>query len=93
MNPQQNTIKASDGTPLDPSVVLLAKSIAHVETGGKYDARGRSGEYGKYQFTQPKWRALAGKYLGNPDADVTDPVNQDKSIYYGILEDKQARLS
>lgn len=87
MNPQ-NTIQARDGTQLDPSVVALAKSMGDVESGGKYDAQGKSGEYGKYQYTEPTWHEEAGKYLGNQDADIKDPTNQDKVVYYKILDKK-----
>lgn len=92
MNPSQSTTQASDGTPLDPSVVALAKSIRKAESNDDYTSPGKSGEYGAYQFTEPMWRNAAQKYLGNADADVRDPRNQDKVAYYQILEDKQAGL-
>jgi len=84
------TIQAKDGTPLDPSVVALAKSIRKVESGGKYDVAGGSGEYGAYQYTPDTWKADAKKYLGDENADIKDPVNQDKVAYHSILEKKQA---
>lgn len=91
--PTQNTSQASDGTPLDPSALALTKSIGTVESNNTYTAKGKSGEYGRYQFTQPTWRQYAGKYLGNPDADVTDPVNQDKVAYYAVKAMKDSGLN
>lgn len=91
--PQTNNIQANDGTPLDPSVVALAKSIRQEESGGNYTEKGKSGEYGAYGFTQPTWKMLAGKYLGNANANINDPTAQDKVAYYAMLADKQAGLS
>jgi len=89
----ENQTLSKDGTQLDPSVVALAKAMRRAESNENYSAPGKSGEYGAYQFTEPTWKAWAGKYLNNPNADVRDPVNQDKVAYYRILERKQAGLT
>lgn len=87
MNP--TTTKAKDGTPLDASVVALARSIRDIESGSKYDARGKSAEYGAYQYTEPTWKSDAQRYLGDSNADITNPQNQDKVMYYKILDQKK----
>lgn len=70
---------------IDPSIVNLAKAIGQSESGGKYDAKGKSGEYGAYQFTKPTWTAWATKFLGDGNAEMT-PENQDKVAYSQIKE-------
>lgn len=70
---------------LDPSITALAKAIGKSESGGNYTAKGKSGEYGAYQFTKPTWTTWAGKFLGDPNAEMT-PENQDKVAYSQIKE-------
>ena len=47
---------------LDQDAVNLAKAIRQTESGGNFNARGKSGEFGAYQFTEPTWNAYASKY-------------------------------
>lgn len=44
---------------LDQDAVNLAKSIRQVESGGKFDASGKSGEHGAYQFMPDTWDAYS----------------------------------
>lgn len=85
MNPNQ-PIQSSTGEQLDPTVVNLAKSIRQVESGGNYGAVGKSREVGAYQYTPETWKAYATKYLGDPNANIHNPINQDKAAYYAIKE-------
>lgn len=73
-------------TQLDPQVVTLAKALRSVESGGNFSARGGSGEYGAYQYTKPTWQATAQKYLGDANADIRDPKNQNKATYLKLKE-------
>lgn len=68
MNPQTTQPQNSKApVSLDQQAVNLAKSIRHVETSGTPDpftAKGKSGEYGAYQYTAPTWQTLSQKHLG-----------------------------
>ncbi len=55
----------------------LMNAIKQVESGGRYGAKGASGEKGAYQFMESSWKAWAKKYLGKETAPMT-PANQDK---------------
>lgn len=44
-------------TQLDPDIVNLAKATRDVESGTNFTAKGKSGEYGAYQYTEPTWDA------------------------------------
>lgn len=70
---------------LDQSVVKIAQAIRKVESNGRYDAAGGSGEGGAYQFMPSTWKSWAGKYLGDPNAKM-DKINQNKVAYYKIKE-------
>ena len=74
---------------LDARVVALAKAIRQHESGGNYQAKGGSGEFGAYQFMPATWRGWAKKYLGNAGAKMTR-INQNKVAYYRIKEWKDA---
>lgn len=71
--------------PLDAEAKRLALAIRNRESGGNYTAKGKSGEWGAYQYTQPTWKAWAGKHLGDPNADLT-PENQNQVAYKQIKE-------
>ena len=67
---------------LDPSVVNLAKAIGQSESGGKYDAKGKSGEYGAYQYTPTTWASDSHKYLGSVvPLEQATPAQQDEVAY------------
>lgn len=56
------------GNQLDPQVMNLAKAIRSTETTGQkdpYSAKGKSGEYGAYQYTKDTWDKDAKQFLGN----------------------------
>jgi uncharacterized protein YoaH (UPF0181 family) len=55
----------------------IASAIKQVESGGNYQAKGASGEFGAYQFMPSSWGAWASKYLGDRNAPMTKD-NQDK---------------
>lgn len=81
-NPQ---LQATDGTPLNPLAVNLAKAIRLQEGGGKvdYGAVGDSGtSTGAYQFHGNNFKAWAQQYGLNP-SDFS-PTNQDKVAYARI---------
>lgn len=68
---------------LDSTAFYLSKAIKKAETGDykdPYNTKGASGEYGAYQYTPDTWKAQAGKYLGNPNAPMTED-NQNKVMY------------
>lgn len=79
------------GQEIDTSVVNLARAIRKKESGGNYNAKGKSGEFGAFQWMPGNFEAAAKKY----GLDPTDksPVNQDKVAYYSLLEGKKAGLT
>ncbi len=75
---------------LDPQVVNLTKAIRQTESGGDFTAKGKSGEYGAYQFTEPTWKTYASKYgINKPLKDAT-PQEQNEVVYKKIKEWKDA---
>jgi hypothetical protein len=62
--------------PMNYDAKAIAGAIKQTESGGKYDIKGKSGEYGAYQYMPATWKEWAGKYLGDPNAQMT-PINQD----------------
>lgn len=54
----------------------IASAIKTVESGGNYNAKGASGEFGAYQFMPSTWKQWAGEFLGNSNAQPTKQ-NQD----------------
>ena len=70
---------------LDPSIINLVKAIGKSESGGNYNAKGKSGEFGAYQFMPSTWKVWAKKFLGDANAQMTKE-NQDKVAYSQIKE-------
>jgi len=68
---------------LDQDAVNLAKAIRQHESGGNFTIKGKSGEFGAYQFTQPTWKGYAKEVLGDENAPMT-PQNQNKVAYTKI---------
>jgi hypothetical protein len=64
----------------------MADAIRQVESGGDYEARGASGEYGAYQIMPATWKGWAG------DLEQT-PENQDKVVREKIGEWIKAGLT
>lgn len=75
---------ANDGTPVDPTAATLTKAIRQVETGGDYNASGKSGEHGAYQWLPGNFEASAKQYGLDP-SDFS-PVNQDKVAYHHVSD-------
>jgi len=67
---------------LDPTIVNLAKAIRQVESNNTSTA-GKSGEQGRYQWMPDTWKAVAGQYLGDPNAPIT-LENENKAAYSRI---------
>ena len=59
----------------------IADSIKRVESGGDYNAKGKSGEFGAYQFMPRTWNAWSNEYLKSqgkqPMSLLPTPANQD----------------
>lgn len=81
-----------DNTPtkLDTDAVNLVKSIRQTESGGNFQAQGKSGEYGAYQFTEPTWNATAKKYGISIPLKQASPEQQNEVAYKQIKEWKDA---
>lgn len=83
MQPQTQT--SSVGS-LDPQVVSLAKAIRQTESGGDFNAKGKSGEVGAYQFTKPTFDKLASKYNVPATFGQASPEQQNELAYKQIKE-------
>lgn len=70
MNPTQTQ-------PQNPALAIaVTKALGYTENGGqpniKNPSAGKSGEMKSiFQYTPATWKAVAGKYLGNPNAPLT----------------------
>ena len=65
------------------SAAQIAAAIKKVESGGNYNARGGSGEFGAYQFMPATWKQWASQFLGDASAPQT-AENQDKVAHMKI---------
>lgn len=65
---------------LDPKIAKIVRAIRTVESGGNYQAKGASGEFGAYQFMPATWKQWAGEFLGNPNAEMSKE-NQNQVAY------------
>lgn len=83
MNPKQPEL-------LDQDAVNLAKAIRQTESGGNFAAKGKSGEYGAYQFTTPTWDKTAKRYGITSSLDKATPEQQNEVAYKQIKEWKDA---
>lgn len=83
MPPQNNT--------LDPDVVNLAKAVRRVESGDNFTARGKSGEFGAYQFTAPTWAQYSLEVLGQSiPLEAATPEQQNQVAYTKMKQWKDA---
>lgn len=73
-------------TQLDQDAVNLAKAIRQTESGGDFKARGKSGEYGAYQFTPPTWDSYSKKHGINARLEEATPEQQNEVAYKQIKE-------
>lgn len=78
---------------IDPKVKALVSAIGEAETGPSspqaYETRGKSGEFGRYQFMPDTYKAYAKKYLGDENA-APSVENQNKIAYSFVKEKKDA---
>lgn len=77
----------TDTQQLDPQAVNLTKAIRQVETGSNFQATGKSGEYGAYQFTPSTWTTASQKYLGQSvPLEKSTPSQQTEVVYKQIKD-------
>ena len=74
---------------LDQDALNLTKAIRQHESGGNFEAKGKSGEYGAYQFTAPTWKGYAKEVLGDENAPMTKE-NQNQVAYKKIKKWKDS---
>ena len=76
---------------LDPQVVAMAKAIAQNESNTNYNDKGKSGEFGAYQWMPATWKADSQKYLGqNVPFGQATPQQQNQVAYRKIAAWKAA---
>lgn len=85
---QSNTSQPSQ-QPLDPTLVNLSKAIRQTESGGDFTAKGKSGEYGAYQFTDPTWNAEASQFGVNVPLEQATPEEQNEVAYKQLAQWKK----
>jgi len=86
MEPQKST------TQMDPQAIALAKAIRKTESNDNFNAKGKSGEFGAYQFMPSTWKQFAKESLGNEDAEMS-PSNQNAVAYTMIKKWKDSGLN
>jgi len=74
---------------IDEGAVNLAKAIRQNESGGQM-IKGKSGEYGAYQFTPDTWKATAPKYGFNVPLEESTLEQQNAVAYHRIKEWKDS---
>ena len=79
MNQQQSTT-----TQMDPQVIALAQAIRKTESNDNFNAKGKSGESGAYQWMPSTWKGHAKQVLGDANAQMT-PANQN-AVAYTIIK-------
>ncbi len=77
---------------MDQDAINLAKAIRQTESGGDFNAKGKSGESGAYQWTSDTWKKQAQDILGNPNAEMS-PSNQNAVAYGSIKKMKDKGLN
>ncbi len=80
----------NDPQQLDSDAKNLAMAIRQVESGGDPTARGKSGEFGAYQFTQPTWDTLSKKHGVNVPLDQASLEQQNEVAYKQIKQWKDS---
>ena len=71
---------------LDPTIINLTKAIRQTESGGNFNARGGSGEFGAYQYTQDTWNGASKKYGVNATLEQATPKQQNEVTYKRVKE-------
>lgn len=64
----------------------LAKAIRKQESGGRFDLKGQSGEYGAYQFTDGTWNGASKKYGVDVPLEQATPEQQNEVAYRQIKD-------
>ncbi len=82
-----DTTQQQNQQQLDPNVVNLAKAIRQKESGGNFQAKGKSGEYGAYQFTDGTWNSASQKYLGQQIPLQQSSPEQQNEVAYKQIKD------
>lgn len=82
--PQNTGTAAPSG--LDPQLVNLAKAIRTTESNGNFQATGKSGEYGAYQFMPTTWAATAPKFGVTTSLQQATPEQQNEVAYKQLAE-------
>src|SRR5260221_803549 len=91
MNPQLLQPKdPSQIGGLDPQAKNLAIAIRQTESGGNFQARGKSGEYGAYQYTAPTWAKDSVSAGVNIPLEQATPEQQNEVAYKKIKALKDA---
>lgn len=78
---------------LDPQAVDLAKAIRQTESGGDFTARGKSGEYGAYQYTPATWANDAKAAGVDVPLQHATPEQQNQVAYTKIKNLKDQGLN
>lgn len=78
---------------LDQDAVTLAKAIRQAESDGNPNARGKSGEYGAYQFMPSTWAAYSKEAGVNAPVEHATLEQQNQVAYHKIKEWKDKGLN
>lgn len=85
-----------DTNNIDPQVKNLVSAIGRAETGNPsqnaYSQKGKSGEFGRYQFMPDTWKLWAKQHLGDQNAQPTIE-NQNKVAYMQVKQWKDDGLN
>lgn len=84
VTPTQNVSQPTSG--LDPKIVNLAQAIRQTESQGNFQAQGKSGEYGAYQFMPSTWAGNAPRFGVNVPLDQATPAQQNEVAYKQLQE-------
>lgn len=82
-------------TTIDPTIKNLVRAIGRAETGGSkdpYNAKGASGEFGRYQYMPATWKEWAKEHLGDENAEMS-MENQNKVAYNQVKKWKDQGLT
>lgn len=89
----ENTNTTPSSPSLDPQAVNLAKAIRQVESSGNFEAKGKSGEYGAYQFMPDTWASEAKQAGVSTPLDKATPEEQNKVAYTKIKQLKDQGMN
>ena len=78
---------------LDPQAVNLAKAIRQTESGGNFSAKGKSREYGAYQFLPETWNAYSKEAGIDVPLEKATPQQQNEVAYKKIKKWKDQGLN